>query len=58
MSVTTERFHGLDFLRASNAYGRRVKEAPMLYYMPIMADGFQDFGVSRAQAAPRNGTMD
>ena len=43
-----ERFHGLDFLRAMAMLMGLVFHAPMLYYIPIMADGFQEFGVSSA----------
>ena len=43
-----ESFHGLDFLRAMAMLMGLVFHAPMLYYIPIMADGFQEFGVSSA----------
>jgi glucan biosynthesis protein C len=53
MSVSSsERFHGLDFLRAMAMLMGLVFHAPMLYYIPIMADGFQDFGVSHATMPP------
>ena len=53
MSVSSsERFHGLDFLRAMAMLMGLVFHAPMLYYIPIMADGFQDFGVSQATMPP------
>lgn len=34
-----ERFHGLDFLSAMAMLMGLVFHAPMLYYIPIMADG-------------------
>ena len=43
---SSEHFHGLDFLRAMAMLMGLVFHAPMLYYIPIMADGFQDFGFS------------
>ena len=46
--VGSERFHGLDFLRAMAMLMGLVFHAPMLYYIPVMADGFKDFGVSSA----------
>ena len=46
------RFHGLDFLRAMAMLMGLVFHAPMLYYIPIMADGFQDFGISTATMPP------
>ena len=46
--VGPERFHGLDVLRAMAMLMGLVFHAPMLYYIPIMADGFKDFGVSSA----------
>ena len=55
MSVSvssSERFHGLDFLRAMAMLMGLVFHAPMLYYIPIMADGFQQFGVSNATMPP------
>ena len=45
---SSEHFHGLDFLRAMAMLMGLVFHAPMLYYIPIMADGFQDFGISTA----------
>ena len=49
---TSIRFHGLDLLRAMAMLMGLIFHAPMLYYIPIMADGFQDFGVSRATIPP------
>jgi glucan biosynthesis protein C len=46
------RFHGLDFLRAMAMLMGLVFHAPMLYYIPIMADGFQEFGISTATMPP------
>ena len=46
--VGSERFHGLDFLRAMAMLMGLVFHASMLYYIPVMADGFKDFGVSSA----------
>ena len=37
--VGSERFHGLDFLRAMAMLMGLVFHAPMLYYIPVMADG-------------------
>lgn len=51
-SQIPERFHGLDFLRAMAMLMGLVFHAPMLYYIPIMADGFQDFGISSATIPP------
>jgi len=48
----SERFHGLDFLRAMAMLMGLVFHAPMLYYIPVMADGFKDFGVSSATMPP------
>lgn len=50
--VGSERFHGLDFLRAMAMLLGLVFHAPMLYYIPVMADGFKDFGVSSATMLP------
>ena len=50
--VGSERFHGLDFLRAMAMLMGLVFHAPMLYYIPVMADGFKDFGVSSATMPP------
>ena len=41
--VGSERFHGLDFLRAMAMLLGLVFHAPMLYYIPVMADGFKGF---------------
>jgi glucan biosynthesis protein C len=49
---TSVRFHGLDLLRAMAMLMGLIFHAPMLYYIPIMADGFQDFGVSSATMPP------
>ena len=49
---TSIRFHGLDLLRAMAMLMGLIFHAPMLYYIPIMADGFQDFGVSSATIPP------
>ena len=49
---SSERFHGLDFLRAMAMLLGLVFHAPMLYYIPIIADGFKDFGVSKATMPP------
>ena len=45
-TLTVSRFHGLDFLRAMAMLLGLVFHAPMLYYIPIMADGFKEFGIS------------
>ena len=53
--IGSERFHGLDFLRAMAMLMGLVFHAPMLYYIPVMADGFKDFGVSSATMLPMEG---
>ena len=42
------RFHGLDLLRSVAMLLGLVFHAPILYYIPDMANGLQDFGVSKA----------
>ncbi len=46
IGVSAERFHGLDFLRAVAMILGLVFHAPLLYYIPILADGFHEFGIS------------
>jgi len=46
MSNETDRYHGLDLLRSLAMLLGIVFHAPMFYYIPEMADGFRDFGIS------------
>ena len=46
MGAQNLRFHGLDFLRATAMLLGLLFHAPILYYIPPMADGFREFGVS------------
>lgn len=41
-----ERYHGLDLLRSLAMLMGIVFHAPQFYYIPEMADGFRDFGIS------------
>jgi len=43
----TIRYHGLDVLRASAMLLGLVFHAPILYYIPEIADGFKDLGISK-----------
>ncbi len=43
----TTRYHGLDLLRSIAMILGLVFHAPILYYIPDMANGMQDFGVSK-----------
>lgn len=40
------RYHGLDLLRSLAMLMGIVFHAPQFYYIPEMADGFRDFGIS------------
>ncbi len=46
--ISDQRFHGLDFLRAMAMLFGLLFHAPLLYYIPGMADAFKDFGVATA----------
>ena len=46
MSNGTDRYHGLDLLRSLAMLLGIVFHAPMFYYIPEIADGFRDFGIS------------
>ena len=43
----TIRLHGLDVLRASAMLLGLVFHAPILYYIPEIADSFKDLGISK-----------
>ncbi|MBT6415888.1 acyltransferase family protein, partial [Candidatus Puniceispirillum sp.] len=46
MTNETKRYHGLDLLRAVAMLLGIVFHAPIIYYIPEMADGFREFGIS------------
>ncbi|ADE39199.1 acyltransferase family protein [Candidatus Puniceispirillum marinum] len=46
MTTETTRYHGLDLLRAVAMLLGIVFHAPIIYYIPEMADGFREFGIS------------
>lgn len=46
MTNDTTRYHGLDLLRAVAMLLGIVFHAPIIYYIPEMADGFREFGIS------------
>jgi glucan biosynthesis protein C len=48
MTTQTKRYHGLDLLRSVAMLLGIVFHAPIIYYIPEMADGFRDFGISTA----------
>ena len=48
MTTDTKRYHGLDLLRSVAMLLGIVFHAPIIYYIPEMADGFIDFGISTA----------
>jgi peptidoglycan/LPS O-acetylase OafA/YrhL len=46
MTTETTRYHGLDLLRAVAMLLGIVFHAPIINYIPEMADGFREFGIS------------
>ena len=47
-TIPAARFQGLDILRAMAMLLGLLFHAPLLYYIPVIADGFKDFGISSA----------